>query len=93
MALTNPPLQDKGAGPIHAGSALPETVEAGKVPDRRPDNTWAGRSGGGDCAICGSPVEREEMEYELEYVRNGPDRGVDTYRVHIRCFSARISKV
>ena len=65
------------------------TVQAGKLPNRRPDNMWAGRSDGDDCAICGAPVGREEMEYELEYIRNGPDPGVDTHHVHIRCFNAR----
>jgi hypothetical protein len=33
------------------------------------------------------------MEYELEYIRNGPDPGMDTYHVHIRCFTVRIWKV
>lgn len=89
MALTNPPLADKGAGPIHDGSALRETVHAGRLPSGPPNSVWAGRSDGADCAICGVPVEREEMEYELEYIRNDPDPGVDTHHVHIRCFSAR----
>jgi len=89
MALTNPPLRDKGTGLVPDGTAL----RAGKLPNHRPDNMWAGPSGGGDCAICEAPLEREEMEYELEYIRNGPDPGVDTHRVHIRCFTARIWKV
>jgi ferredoxin len=53
---------------------------------------WAGRSDGGDCAICRARVERGEMEYELEYIRNGLDPGVDTHHVHIRCFTRHISK-
>jgi hypothetical protein len=89
MALTNPPLPDKGAGSIQDGSALRETVQAGKLPNGPPDKMWAGRSDGGPCAICGVPVELEEMEYELEYIRNDPDPGVDTHHVHIRCFTAR----
>ena len=93
MALTNPPLPKKGAGPLPDASTLQETVQGGKLPNRRPDNMWAGRSEGGDCAICGAGLEREEMEYELEYIRDGADPGVDTHRVHIRCFTARIWKV
>ena len=93
MAQTNPPLPNKGAGPIPDGSSLDETVRGGKLPDRRPDNMWAGRSDGGDCAICGAALERDEMEYELEYIRNDPGPGVDRHRVHIRCFTARIWKV
>jgi hypothetical protein len=53
---------------------------------------WAGRSTGGDCAICGVALEREELEYELEYVTGGPDPGVETRHVHIRCFTAYIWK-
>ena len=91
MALTNPPRPDKGTGPMHDGSTLHATVPIGKLPNRRPDNMWAGPSDGGDCAICGAPVKREEMEYELEFIRNGPDPGVDTHQVHIRCFTAHIT--
>ena len=93
MALTNPPLSKKGAGPIPDASALQETIQGAKLPSRRPDNMWAGRSNGGDCAICGTALERGEMEYELEYFRNDTDPGVDAHRVHIRCFTARIWKV
>ena len=87
MALMNPPPQDEGGGPIPKAAA-----SAGKLPNRRPDALWAGRSPGAECAICGAPVENDEPEYELEYIRNGPDPGVDRHHVHIRCFTACIWK-
>jgi hypothetical protein len=90
--MSSTPL-DKRTGPVPGEGANRDVAEAGTLPDRRPDNMWAGRSAGTECAICGAAVSRDEMEYELEYARNGPDWGVDTYHVHIPCFTARISKV
>ena len=86
MAVTNPPLPDKG------NPSTPDMGRAGKLPDRRPESMWAGPSSGCDCAICGKRVELDELEYELEYVRSGSDPGVDTHHVHIRCFTALIWK-
>ena len=85
MALMNPPPHEQG------GSPIPTVANAGKLPNRRPDAMWAGRSAGAECAICGAPVEHDEPEYELEYIRNDPDPGVDTHHVHIRCLTARSS--
>jgi hypothetical protein len=87
MTLTNPPPLD------HATSPLPEMAHAGKLPNRRPDSLWAGRSGGDACALCERPLKLEELEYELEYARSGPEFGVDSYHVHIRCFGVFIWKV
>jgi hypothetical protein len=86
MALMNTPPQDRG------GSPVPTPSDAGKLPNRRPDALWAGRSAGCECAICGTPLEPDELEYELEYGRRGADPGVDTHHVHIRCFTAFIWK-
>jgi hypothetical protein len=87
MALMTPPPHAQGAGPISG------MEDAARLPDRRADNMWAGRSAGLPCAICGSVMSLDEMEYELEYARGGPDRGVDTFHVHIHCYTARIWKV
>src|SRR5690606_3650464 len=66
-------------------AAVRQAVEAGRLPDRRPDRTWGGRGGGDRCAICTSLVRREEAELELEFVQ--PDGRLDVYAVHARCFA------
>jgi hypothetical protein len=63
-------------------------IEGGKVPRRRPDGTWAGPGTGDECAICGIAVRREEVEFEIEFAREGGPPAVDRYRVHTRCFAA-----
>jgi hypothetical protein len=65
-----------------------EAIEAGKLPNRRPDRTWAGPGVEVGCAICGALVRNDEVEYEIEFARNGDAAGVDNYHVHIRCFTA-----
>jgi hypothetical protein len=63
-------------------------VEAGKLPGRRPDRTWGGPGVGATCAVCGLPVKRDEMEFEIEFARDGDNPGLDKFHVHIRCFAA-----
>ena len=92
MALMNPPPNDQGAGLNQGAGPIREADQAAKLPDCRPDTMWAGRSTGLPCAICGSSIGLDDMEYELEYARS-PDGGVDTYHVHIPCFTARIWRV
>jgi hypothetical protein len=65
-----------------------EAIQVGKLPNRRPDRTWGGPGVGGDCAICSAPVRPDEVEYELEFARDGHAPGVDKYHVHIRCMAA-----
>src|SRR5687768_8841550 len=58
-----------------------------KLPERRPDRTWGGMGAGASCAICGAPTTSDELEFELEFDRDGgPD--FDRYYVHVRCFQA-----
>ena len=35
------------------------------------------------------PVKKDEMEFEIEFARDGRDAGLDKFHVHIRCFAAR----
>jgi hypothetical protein len=67
-------------------------IEAGTLPNRHPDRIWGGPGVGTDCAICAAPVTRAEVEYEIEFARNGEGSGVDTYHVHMRCLAAWISE-
>jgi hypothetical protein len=65
-----------------------EVIQAGKLPNRRPDRTWGGPGVGADCTICSAPVKRDEVEFEIEFARDGDDPSLDRYHVHIRCFAA-----
>jgi hypothetical protein len=63
-------------------------VEGGKLPSRAPDRTWGGPGVGAPCAVCGLPVINQEMEFEIQFSRDGDNPGLDTFHVHIRCFAA-----
>jgi hypothetical protein len=59
-----------------------------RLPKRRPDRTWGGPGTGAPCAVCGHSVTRGELEYEIEFARDGDDPGLDKFHVHISCFRA-----
>ena len=63
-------------------------VQAGKLPARRPDRTWGGPGVGAPCTICELPVTKDELEFEIEFARNGDNPGLDKYHIHVRCFAA-----
>ena len=69
------------------GEKAGEAIGALKLPTRRPDRMWGGPGGGANCAICRGPVKRDEVEFELEFARNGEDSRQDTFHVHVRCFT------
>jgi hypothetical protein len=44
---------------------------------------------GADCAVCGQPVTKEQLEFEIQFARaGGDDPGLDKFHVHVRCFAA-----
>ena len=49
---------------------------------------WGGPAVGDDCTICGAPVVRDEMEFEIEFARGGDGLGPEKHHLHIRCFEA-----
>jgi hypothetical protein len=59
-----------------------------KLPARAPDRTWGGHGVGALCVICGEPVTKDEIEYELQFVHDGATPGLDKYTLHMRCFAA-----
>jgi hypothetical protein len=65
-------------------------IQNGKLPSRAPDRTWGGPGVGAPCAICELPVRPTEMEFEIQFARDGGSRvaGLDKFHVHIRCFAA-----
>ena len=62
-------------------------IRDGKLPSRRPDRTWGGPGVGALCTVCGIPVTRQQMEFQIEFARTDPP-GLDKYHVHTRCFAA-----
>lgn len=64
------------------------TVENGKLPARRPDRTWGGPGVGAECSICGQPVTKDQMEFEIQFARDEDNPGLDKFHVHVRCFAA-----
>jgi hypothetical protein len=65
-----------------------EVLEAGKLPNRRPDRTWGGPGVGAACAVCDLPVTKDEMEFEIQFAHDGDSPDLDKFHVHIRCFAA-----
>ena len=63
-------------------------VQAGKLPSRAPDRTWGGPGVGAPCSVCDSPVNKNELEFEIEFAHNGDNPGLDKFHVHLRCFAA-----
>jgi hypothetical protein len=64
------------------------TVQSGKLPGRPPDRTWGGPGVGAACTICEMPVTKDEMEFEIQFARDGGNPGLDKFHVHVRCFAA-----
>ena len=63
-------------------------IESGKLPNRNPDRTWGGPGVGATCTICDLPVKRAEMEFEIQFARDGDNPGLDEFHVHLDCFAA-----
>ena len=65
-----------------------EVIRTGKLPNRRPDRTWGGPGVGASCTICGEPVTKDQLEFEIQFSRDGNNPGLDKFALHIRCFAA-----
>jgi hypothetical protein len=63
-------------------------VQSGKLPARRPDRTWGGPGIGAECSVCALPVTKDQMEFEIQFARDGDNPGLDKFHVHVRCFAA-----
>ena len=65
-----------------------QVLRDGKLPNRRPDRTWGGPGVGARCSVCDLPVTPDQLEFEIEFARDGDNPGPDKYHVHTRCFAA-----
>jgi hypothetical protein len=63
-----------------------EAILSGRIPSHPPERTWGGRGVGANCAICGRPVTRDEVEFEVEFGSDDP--AVGNYRFHYECHAA-----
>jgi hypothetical protein len=71
--------------PMLRGKARAE-VQSEKLPGRPPDRTWGGPGVGAACSVCELPVTKDEMEFEIQFARDGGNPGLDKY--HVQCFAA-----
>jgi hypothetical protein len=65
-----------------------QLIQSGKLPARRPERMWGGRSTGDRCAICDHPADPDQFEFELQFGADGALPALNTCHVHIRCFAA-----
>jgi hypothetical protein len=63
-------------------------IQSGKLPARSPDRTWGGPGVGALCSVCDRPVTKDELEFEIQFARDGDNLGFDKYHVLVRCFAA-----
>jgi hypothetical protein len=63
-------------------------IQNGKLPARRPDRTWGGPGVGVPCSVCALPVEKDQLEFEVEFAHDGQNPGLDKYHLHVKCFAA-----
>jgi hypothetical protein len=63
-------------------------IQSGKLLSRAPNRTWGGPGVGAECAVCGLPVTKDQLEFEIEFAHDGADASPDKFHVHLRCFAA-----
>jgi hypothetical protein len=52
------------------------------------DRTWGGPGVGAECSVCGQPITKAALEFEIQFARDGDNPGLDNFHVHIRCYAA-----
>jgi hypothetical protein len=63
-------------------------IQSSKLASRNPDRTWGGPGVGAPCSVYEKPVTKEEMEFAIQFARDGDNPGPDKFHVHIRCYAA-----
>lgn len=62
-------------------------VRSGALPCVQQEDTWAGPGLGFECSLCGEPITRAQVEYELRFVLDGGEKQ-QVYRLHVACLLA-----
>ena len=60
-----------------------ERIAKGQLPGKEPAQVWGGPGSGELCSLCAKPIERFQIEFEIE--ERGPTAQV--YRFHSACLS------
>lgn len=63
-----------------------ERIASGQLSCKSFERMWAGHGTGQLCALCDKPIQRDEVEYEVEHHRLD-DEIAQTSRFHIVCQS------
>ena len=57
-----------------------EAMGRGRLPPSPATPIWGGRGSGLPCVVCGSPIQSEDIEYEIV-----GENGVEVFRFHLPC--------
>jgi hypothetical protein len=63
-------------------------IKSGKLPTRRASRTFGGPGSGMTCVVCDELLTQAQVELKVEFNRHGVTPGLDSYRLHPRCFAA-----
>ena len=72
----------------HLRELARQAITAERIPNFKPDRVWGGPGIGALCTICNQPVLQNEMEFEVQFARDGARPHFDVFHIHIRCFAA-----
>jgi hypothetical protein len=64
-----------------------QAIASGRLPGARPTGVWGGPGSGAGCGICGKPLARDGLGFELEF-RAGDADVPQLHHMHIPCFAA-----
>jgi hypothetical protein len=65
-----------------------EALQSGRLPHRPAERMWGGPGSGADCPVCGNPLTKEEMGFDIEFAGEGEGARAINHHFHIRCFAA-----
>jgi hypothetical protein len=65
-----------------------QALQSGRLPHRPAERMWGGPGSGADCAVCGNPLKRDEMGFDVEFAGDEEASRAVNHHFHIRCFAA-----